>query len=172
MFPSRPLECCPLKPICRLGMVFAHSAIIEILNKIQMPYCVSSPTSALAMLALTPACEQLRGQLVARTIANRGKLICDLGQREFIDLGVGTPLGGNQANFIVLPILKRNPGVAQARDNSRARMTAETLKKAHGISVRFIGDLPGCEACLRITIGTEEEDKVLVRALVAVLGGS
>ncbi|MCJ1248749.1 histidinol-phosphate transaminase [Trapelia coarctata] len=153
----------------RLGMAFAHTAIIEILSKIQMPYCVSSPTSALAMLSLTPACEQLRRQLVARTIANREKLIFDLAQSQFIDLGVGKPLGGNQANFILLPILKRNPGVTHARDNPRARTVSDTLKKVHGISVRFIGDLQGCEACMRITIGTEEENTMLVETLKAVL---
>ena len=150
-------------------MAFAHPAIIEIFNKIQMPYCISTPTSALAMLSLFPTSNKLREQLVAQTTVNREALIRTFTQPKAALLGIGKLIGGSQANFIVLPILKRGTNAADQRDNTRARIASEQLHDLYRIAVRFIGALHGYEGCLRITIGTEEENAFFVESLTDVL---
>ena len=150
-------------------MAFADPGVIEMLNKIQLPFSISTPTSALASIALSPVCNQLGARLISQIVTNRHTLIRALGESDLVVLGVGKPLGGNHANFVVLPILKRHTGATGPRDNPRAKAVYEKLKEAHAISVRFIGDLLGCEGCLRITVGTESENKLLVAGLRCVL---
>ena len=150
-------------------MAFANPADVEVLNKIQLPFSISTPTSALASVALSPVYRQLRARLTSQIIINRHTLIRALGQSDLVVLGVGKPLGGNHANFVVLPILKRHTGATGPRDNPRAKVVCEKLKEAHAISVRFIGDLLSCEGCLRITVGTENENELLVTGLGCVL---
>ena len=159
----------PLNLVYRLGTAFGHAVIIENLNEIQMPYCVPTHTSALAMLALSPVCKEARRQLVVQTNANHEALIKALGQSDVMSLGVGKPLGGNHANFVVLPTLNRSANATDSRNNARAKATSERLRGRHRVSVQFIGHFTSCEACLRITIGAEDENGHLVKSLISVL---
>jgi histidinol-phosphate aminotransferase len=151
----------------RLGMAFGHPSVIQQLHKIQMPYFVSTPTAMIAIRALSSAYDEQRVKSLASLISNREKLIADLATlRKASGHGLGTPLGMSQANFIVLPLLE--PG-EQRRQNARAKLVTKRLKSEHSISVRYIGDLYGCEGCIRITVGTEWENEMFVNALGVVL---
>lgn len=151
----------------RLGMAFGHPSVIEQLHKIQMPYCVSTPTTMIAMRALSSTYDEQRVKSLADLISKREKLIADLAAlRKASGHGLGTPLGTSQANFIVLPLFK--PG-EQRCENVRVKLVTERLKSEHSISVRYIGDLYGCEGCIRVTVGTEWENEMFVQALGAVL---
>jgi histidinol-phosphate aminotransferase len=118
----------------------------------------------------------------ARTlISERAKLLEVLVRPELVALGVGAPIGGNDANFVLTPILARPAADrdmdgaavvngAAVPDNLRAQSVYIALAEAEGVVVRFRGTEPGCEGCLRITVGTPDENQLVVQKLVEVLG--
>ena len=82
---------------------------------------------------------------------------------------MGKAIGGNHANFLVVPIL--GPGGAEngKPDNTRSERVYKELAEKEGVVVRFRGKEYGCEGCLRITVGTEEENRVLSEKLKLIL---
>lgn len=97
---------------------------------------------------------------VQTLITSRTKLIPTL--ESLKPLGVGSVIGGNNANFVLLPILDREGGEP---DNARAQYIYRTLAGEHGVVVRYRGSEFGCKGCLRVTIGTTEENMVLLQEL-------
>ena len=47
-------------------------------------------------------------------------------------------------------------------DNHRAFEVYKRLAEKEGVVVRFRGNEIGCEGCLRVTVGSVEENKVLI----------
>lgn len=80
---------------------------------------------------------------------------------------VGPPLGANDANWLLVPIYAK--GGAPTLDNARSALIYKRLAEEKGVVVRFRGNELGCEACLRITIGTKEECETFVARLKEVL---
>ena len=54
-------------------------------------------------------------------------------------------------------------------DNTRSEAVYKELAEREGVVVRFRGREYGCKGCLRITVGSEEENGVLIRKLGEVL---
>lgn len=54
-------------------------------------------------------------------------------------------------------------------DNAKAQKVYEKMAREDKVVVRFRGNEVGCEACLRITVGTEEECKAVVEKLAKLL---
>lgn len=54
-------------------------------------------------------------------------------------------------------------------DNIRSEGVYKELAEREGVVVRFRGREYGCEGCLRITVGSEEDNQFLVRKLRDVL---
>lgn len=141
----------------RLGAAFTAPPIASLLNNLKAPYNISSPTSALASYAASD-----KGLAVMR--ANRAKILT---QRDRIleELpkipGVGRLRGGIQSNFLLFEMLdaKGEP------DNVTALAVYERLAETKGVVVRFRGKEHGCQGCLRITVGTEEEVTRLIESL-------
>lgn len=77
-------------------------------------------------------------------------------------LGVGKAIGQQDANFLMIPILEKEGGKP---DNKRAQKVYKTMAEEEGVVVRYRGGEAGCEGCLRITVGNEEENKVVVEKL-------
>lgn len=91
---------------------------------------------------------------------SRGKLLSSLhGLKE---LGLGRAIGAQDANFILIPVLARDGSVP---DNVRAGRIYKTLAEEEGVVVRYRGSEVGCAGCLRITVGTEEENAVALTKL-------
>jgi histidinol-phosphate aminotransferase len=170
----------------RVGAAFGHPLIIRELHKVQMPYCVSTPTMALATAALAPALAAPRDTALALLRRLRKALVRDLRDLRIRKaLPIGAVLGGNSGNFLLLPILERGLAGCESslsscvkdapssppwqRDNGRARSVACRLKREHAIAVRYVGDVPGCNGCLRVTVGREWENRAFCRALEMVL---
>ena len=147
-------------------MAFANPRTIAMLDKVQMPYCISTLTSKLALAAFSPASETVRRKLLSLSIHNREMLLKALAMPHLTGLGVGRPLGRNDANFIMIPIFDTE---LKARDNTRAQRVTATLQQEHGIAVRYVGEMPHCEGCMRITVGAEHENKELISCLERVL---
>ncbi|KAF9819416.1 hypothetical protein IEO21_02159 [Rhodonia placenta] len=76
-------------------------------------------------------------------------------------LGIGPAVGGNHANFVMIPVLEKNG--SGRPDNVRAQRIYKTLAEEEGVVVRYRGSEPGCAGCLRITVGSEEENTVVLK---------
>ena len=81
-------------------------------------------------------------------------------------LGLGPSIGGNHANFILIPILEKG---TDKPDSERAHNVYKALAEENGVVVRYRGSEPGCKGCLRITVGSEEENKIVLEKLEKVL---
>lgn len=144
-----------------MGIAIAHPALIHVLNNAKAPYNISTPTAYLALRALAPESIGLKRAKVAILNASRVKLLQSLSTVP----AIGAPIGTNEANFVMVPVLDRNG----RKDTDRAQAVYKTLAEEKGVVVRFRGKEPGCEACLRITIGTEEENEKVIEKLKEVL---
>ncbi|KAK0223013.1 histidinol-phosphate aminotransferase [Armillaria fumosa] len=148
----------------RLGIAIAQPPLIQILSNTKAPYNISTPTAHLALSALSPSAVDAMQSKINTLIASRTKLLQSLSA--LADLGLGPSVGGNDANFIVVPILSKD---GTKPDNLRSQKVYKSLAEENGVVVRFRGNEPGCEGCLRITVGSEEENEIVVRKLTEVL---
>jgi histidinol-phosphate aminotransferase len=70
-------------------------------------------------------------------------------------------LGTNDANFLLVQIVDANQNLS----NELAFNIYKHLAEVDGVVVRFRGNELGCNGCLRITIGTDEENTILFNKL-------
>lgn len=127
----------------RLGMAFASKKIITILNKIKLPYNVNEFTQQHALEALKQ--EALVARWIEETIVLR-----ELLRNELTEVACVRKVFDSDANFLLV----------QVRD--AAAVYAFLLQK--GIVVRDRSGQPGCSDCLRVTVGTAQENRSLVQA--------
>lgn len=133
----------------RLGYLLASPPLIQVLTNTKAPYNISVPTASLALSAVsTPGLISMASS-VATLNQNRDKLIAGLNDIP----AIGRILGGNNSNFILAEVLDADGKPS----NDRAAKLYKTMAESRGVVVRFRGFEPGCEACLRITVGTEDE---------------
>ena len=141
----------------RLGVAFSSPDIAGLLNNLKAPYNVSSPTSALASMALQPKNLAVMKNNRYKILEQRDRMVQELPKIP----GIGRFLGGSDSNFLLVEILDR------AQDGKPSNQVAlslyERLAESRGVVVRFRGKEYGCEGCLRITVGTAEEvDRFLI----------
>lgn len=103
-------------------------------------------------------------QKVATLVASRGSLLQSLST--LAPLGLGSAIGGNDANFLLIPVLDKK---TRKPDNVRAQKVYKALAEENGVVVRFRGNEMGCEGCLRITVGSEEENEIVRKIFEKVL---
>jgi len=130
----------------RLGMVFAHPDLIRYLSSVKYPYNVNS-------LTMRKALEELEDP-----VASENRVLQILAQRESLSQKLGgldciTEVFPSDANFLL--VRTKQPGDIYA------------FLVGRGIIVRDRSRVPLCEGCLRITVGTPEENGKLVEALQA-----
>ncbi|KAL9946981.1 histidinol-phosphate transaminase [Verticillium nonalfalfae] len=133
----------------RLGAAFTSEPIARLLNSLKAPYNISSPTSALASYAASEKGLQVMRANRTKICAQRDRLLAELPKIN----GVGRLRGGEASNFLLFEILD----TAGNPDNVTALAVYERLAETKGVVVRFRGKEHGCQGCLRITVGTEEE---------------
>ncbi|KAJ2926797.1 hypothetical protein H1R20_g10310, partial [Candolleomyces eurysporus] len=153
----------------RLGIALASVPIVQILSNTKAPYNVSLPTAYLALKALSPESLNLWRSNVRTLNASRISLIHSLQnipKQNDNELGVGPIIGGNNANFVLVRILeKAKSDKGKKPDSARAQKIYKRLAEQMGVVVRYRGNELGCDGCLRITIGTEEENATAVEKL-------
>jgi histidinol-phosphate aminotransferase len=128
----------------RLGMAFASDQIIEILNRIKPPYNIGQATQLLVLEALTG--KDRVNEMIRQIVAMRNEL-----STRIAGFSMVTKIYPSEANFLLIQI-------------KNARKVYENLLR-EGIVVRDRSTVPGCEDCLRITVGTKEENDKLVALL-------
>lgn len=152
-----------------LGVAIAQPPLIQVLSNAKAPYNISGPTAHLALAALEPTAMQGMRHKIRTLLESRERLKASL--EKLAHLGVGQSIGGNDANFVLIPILNPKTG---APDNARSAKVYKTLAEERGadescVVVRYRGNEPGCEGCVRITVGNEEENAMLLKRLRRVL---
>ena len=128
----------------RLGMAFASEAIIDVYNKVKPPYNISQATQELALQALGET-EQVNDMIRALVSMREG--LC----RQLATLPVVKKIYPSDANFLLVKV-------------TDARAVYHYLLDK-GIVVRDRSKVELCEGCLRITVGTEQENEELLEAL-------
>ena len=128
----------------RLGILYASAEIIAVLNKIKPPYNINQLTQEKALEILN---DYDKIKLSTKTILNQKQYLEKALQKfSFIE-----KIYPSDANFILIKV-----------DNATERYN-ELIKKGIVIRNRTNDDL--CENCLRITVGTKEENEKLISQL-------
>jgi histidinol-phosphate aminotransferase len=128
----------------RLGICYASSAVISVLNKIKPPYNVNELTQKRALERLADK-EKIQIEIDS-IITQREGLLKVLHQVSFV-----SKIYSTEANFVLIKV-----------DDASKRYN-ELIAK--GIVIRNRTTQPLCENCLRLTVGTAEENKKLMGAL-------
>jgi histidinol-phosphate aminotransferase len=151
----------------RLGVAFTSPPIATLLNSLKAPYNISSPTSALATAALgNPANLEVMRNYRERIITQRNRLLTELPKIP----GIGRFRGGTESNFLLVEVLDKPADQGGKPSNVVALAAYEGMAEKRGVVVRFRGKELGCEGCLRITVGTEEEVTRFLEEIKLVLG--
>ncbi|GLA95479.1 histidinol-phosphate transaminase [Aspergillus tubingensis] len=149
----------------RLGVAFTSPPIATLLNSLKAPYNISSPTSAIATAALSPTNMTVMKKYREQIIVQRDRLVQELPKIP----GVGRFLGGQEANFLLVEMLDKPASEGGKPSNKTALAAYEAMAEKRGVVVRFRGKELGCEGCLRITVGTEQEVTKFLHELRVVL---
>ena len=142
----------------RVGLGFAQPATIQVLNNTKAPYSISTTTAYLAAQALSPDGVFKMREHVHELVENRDALIAELARIP----ALGRVIGGNDANFVMVEVLNSPGGTP---DSARAGAVYRTMAMQHALVVRDRSKEPGCPGCLRITVGTRDENKQCVALL-------
>jgi histidinol-phosphate aminotransferase len=130
----------------RLGMAFAGQPVVDYMNKVKYPYNINTATQQLALEALNNISSV--NNWTKTTVEQREWLTSELLFLPFTQI-----VYPSDANFILVKMYA-------------ARNIYEYLSEK-GIIVRDRSNVILCEGCLRITIGTPEENKQLIEVLKA-----
>ncbi len=133
----------------RLGMAFAHEEIISVFTNIKYPYNISGPAQETALKALAKREEVRSG--IDTIIESRIQMVDELSKLSFVDR-----VYPSAANFLLVRVIDANK--------------LYTSLKEMGIIIRNRTNEPGCENCVRITIGSGNENRELLKALRALEG--
>lgn len=128
----------------RLGILYADKRIIALLDKIKPPYNVNELTQKTAVKFISNP-KRVRNE-VNHILKNRKNLENELAKISFIK-----KIFPSDANFIMIKV-----------DNAEKRY-AQLLE--NGIVIRNRSNQKFCENCLRITVGTSDENNKMVQIL-------
>jgi len=128
----------------RLGMAFASEEIIRIFNKVKYPYNVSKLTQNYALNLLNNY-QEIKDN-VAVILEERGRL-----EKVLPELSCVEKVYPTDSNFLLVKVTDAN------------EIYQQLVNK--GIVVRNRNKISLCMNCLRITVGTPEENKELITEL-------
>ncbi|MDN3580668.1 histidinol-phosphate transaminase [Mucilaginibacter flavus] len=128
----------------RVGMAFASEEIIRVMNKVKPPYNVNESSQQLALEALANVAQV--NNWIKETLTQRDRLVLALKEFDFV-----VDIYPSDANFILVKTTDAN-GIYD-------------YLVSKGIIVRNRSKVELCEGSLRITVGTPEENTVLLDTL-------
>jgi histidinol-phosphate aminotransferase len=126
----------------RLGLALADSRVVEIMSQVKYPYNINKA----ALQIVEQLLEESIDDKVAEIVEQRGVVAEKLATMPFV-----SKVYPSDANFVLVKV-----------DDADA--IYEHLI-ADGIIVRNRNRVRGCEGCLRITIGTKQENEKLIKSL-------
>lgn len=130
----------------RCGFAIGAPDVIQLMNNVKAPYNVNSLTSEVAINALKSI----------ETLEKNVKILLE--QREIVgtkleSLEFVTQVFPSDSNFLLFRLKKKAKEIYKSMAN-------------HGVVVRYRGNEMHCSECLRVTIGTEDENKKFFELLV------
>ena len=131
----------------RVGYAVAQEVLIEYLNKIKLPYNLNRISSGLAVEALKNYQKMLEFRIVI--LEERKKLaekLTDLGFKVF----------PSEANFLLVSY-------------PNASDIAKRLAVNYGIIIRDFNSKPLLKDCVRISVGSPEQNELLIKSLIKIL---
>ncbi len=134
----------------RIGLAIADPAVVSLMSKVKYPYNINVVAQKMALAKLDEASED---KAVTEIVGQRFKL-----EKELAKCPEVKGIYSSDANFLLVRF--DNP------DEVYGRLLAG------GVIVRNRSKVPGCEGCLRITVGTPAENDRLLRLLGSPSAGS
>jgi histidinol-phosphate aminotransferase len=133
----------------RIGYLMAPPNVLEEIQKVRLPYGFSALSQAVVMTAMNHV-----GEMLATVEAIRYER-----QRLYRELSTtkGITAFPSEANFILF------------RCDSKPAEEVFNSLLARGVLVRDFSDISGCEGCLRVTVGTMEQDERFLEALHGIM---
>ena len=128
----------------RLGLCYASIAIIDLFNKVKPPYNINDASQQLAMEALQNT--MLVNEWIEASVLQKKMLLNEMSNFSFVK-----KVYPSDANFFLLKVKDADNLYAYLSENE--------------IVVRNRSKDPGCDNCLRITVGTPEENRQLINLL-------
>ena len=128
----------------RVGMAFASQAIIDIFNKIKSPYNIGIVSQKLASGALDNIAQV--NDWIKEIVAERKKLSAEISKLPFV-----LKVYPSEASFILVKTIDAKSVYNFLVDNQ--------------IVIRDRSKVELCEGCLRITVGTPEENMQILKKL-------
>lgn len=128
----------------RLGLCYASMDIIDLFNKVKPPYNINDASQKLALEALQNT--DLVNEWITASVLQKELLIKEMGKFTFVE-----KVYPSDANFFLMKVKDAGRLYKYLSENE--------------IVVRNRSKDPGCENCLRITIGTPEENQQLLNLL-------
>jgi histidinol-phosphate/aromatic aminotransferase/cobyric acid decarboxylase-like protein len=133
----------------RVGYLMASPELVREINKARLPYNINFFSQAAAVAALDEK-KALAG-MVRQLVAERERLLAALASVP------GVRAWRSRANFFVLELLEADPKA----------IFAGLLRR--GVLVRDVTSYPLLSGCLRISVGSAEENDTFLHALGAAL---
>ncbi len=131
---------------CRLGALIAHPEVVDLLRRIIPPYPLPTPAVAAAEATLEPEAVAARREQIDLLMDDKRRLVTALEGHESI-----RKVWPGEANFV---LVRAADGPALVRDAAAA-----------GIRLRDQSAQPGLADCVRITLGTPEENTAFIEFL-------
>lgn len=128
----------------RVGYILANEEVVSELTKVRQPYSVDRFSQWVA------------GMVFRERVVFESQIQELLRQRDVIEHGLGQLPGvkvfGSEANFVLFRV-------------ERAAAVWRDLLHSHDILVRDLSRVPGLDDCLRVSVGSEKENKRFLKAM-------
>lgn len=128
----------------RIGATFASQFVIELLDKVKQPFNINAVSQELTAEAIGNIAWV--NEHIKKTVALRSLLAQELSALKLVE-----KVFNSDANFLLVRFVD-------------ATFVYQTLLK-NGIVVRNVSHFPYCHNCLRITVGTPDENEKLISVL-------
>jgi len=132
----------------RCGWAVSSPEIIDVLNKLRAPYCVNSAAATAAKAALSD--QKWLSQVVKKIRSERKRLKASLNL-------LGFRCTESDANFLLLYTGKNSRFITEALESHR--ILVKNLTDTHKLM----------EGVLRVTVGSEKDNRLLIRTLRSIL---
>jgi histidinol-phosphate aminotransferase len=128
----------------RLGMLFAHSDLVHYLSRVKYPYNVNALTLKEALAGLADVAQSRKW--VKQILVERELMAAQLQEMDLI-----LEVFPSDANFLLVRV--ENP------------LQVYDFLMKEGIIIRDRSSVPLCQGCLRITVGSPDENRLFVETL-------
>ncbi len=130
----------------RCGTAIGHPGLIQVLQKVRAPYPVSTPATSVVMSVLNERGKTACENRIACLLDNRNELVAQLAGNPLVE-----KVFPSDANFVLI----------------KTRDSKELIRRCleRGIVVRDRSPEPGLENCVRVTVGSSEENLAFLQAI-------